>query len=147
MSRSDGELTTSDFEFLFLNRAEADVVIQVAESKRYTSGGVRRRLDQLRFLLSLNALDLSECRSLVINFPDFLFWDISIVYEDDGIIVLNKPFDVRVDIPIKQGKALRNWTTEFTIADFFKQRYPNAPKVWLCHQLGKLSICFTGVEG
>lgn len=131
-------LLPSEFLFIGLDCNEAEKVISTVGASGFGTDGIRRRLGQLQFLLDIKAFDVSEAKVLVVSHPEFLFWDFKIVFEDDGILVLNKPFEVRVDAPIKKGEKLSHWDTELTAADFFKLHCPDAQKVWLCHQLGNI---------
>lgn len=136
----DDPLAHSDFSFLELSQIEFESVSQFVSLNQYSISGVRSRLEQIKFLLDINALEnTAEGRNLILMFSQYLFLEFSTVYEDSGILVLNKPFDVRIDVPIKRGKEVRHWDNEVTVADVFQKICPEASKVWLCHQLGKSS--------
>lgn len=58
--------------------------------------------------------------------PWFLKLDLKVVYEDEDFVVVDKPFDLRMDIPKSGG---RKWAGEYTIWDWLKQEQPGLDKI------------------
>lgn len=63
---------------------------------------------------------------MIENQPWFLKLDLKVVYEDEDFVVLDKPFDLRMDIP-KAGE--RKWAGEYTIWDWLKKEQPGLDKI------------------
>merc|ERR1712216_453250 len=62
---------------------------------------------------------------------------LEVVYELPGqLVAINKPHDVRIDLPEGGSNAQRKFPAEYTVADWFMNRYSHmTDKVRFCHQL------------
>lgn len=90
------------------------------------------RIAQLEFLLTEGALAMAVCARLVVEQPRVLSWyKVHVLLESDGLVAVNKPFDMRIDVPKRESK---HWPEERTIADWFVEAHPDE-KVRFCHQL------------
>ncbi|CAE8623898.1 unnamed protein product [Polarella glacialis] len=90
------------------------------------------RLAQMAFLVSAGALSAESCRRMLLEQPGSLgHYAVRVLWQQDGLVAVHKPFDMRIDLP--KGEE-RRWPEELTVADWFAQQYP-AEKVRFCHQL------------
>lgn len=95
-------------------------------------GDVLPRLAQLRFLVSAEALSAEACALLVVEQPRVLAdYHVRRLWEEDGLIAVNKPCDMRIDLP--KGESCR-WPEERTVSSWFEEAYPGQP-VRFCNQL------------
>lgn len=90
------------------------------------------RIAQLDFLVAEGALAAAACARLVAEQPRVLSgYNVHVLLERDGLVAVNKPFDMRIDIPKRETK---HWPEERTISDWFVEANPDE-KVRFCHQL------------
>ncbi|KEP63494.1 UNVERIFIED_CONTAM: RNA pseudouridine synthase superfamily protein [Hammondia hammondi] len=47
-------------------------------------------------------MSLGEAASLLVDQPWYLFREFPVVYEDANLVIISKPFDVRVDVPLQK---------------------------------------------
>lgn len=88
---------------------------------------IKSRLDQLCYLsgeyepIKYNPtirppLNKETSIKFVVDSPKFLKRNITVLHEDDNFVIVNKPFDVRIDIPTSRA---HNFLSEITIADWW----------------------------
>lgn len=82
--------------------------------------GTRERLNYISFAAERGLLGNVSMNEYVCSQPWVLNGDMVVVHEDQDIIVLNKNFDIRVDIP--KGEEPK-WVGEPTVADWLAERY------------------------
>ncbi|CAK9064560.1 unnamed protein product [Durusdinium trenchii] len=94
---------------------------------------VQARLAQLEFLIRAECLSTSKCLELLRSQPRSLGdYRVKRLWEHPtGLVAVNKPFDMRIDLPKDGG---RHWEEELTVADWFTANFPKE-KVRFCHQL------------
>eukprot|EP00919_Chromeraceae_sp_WS-2016_P036875 GHVR01087602.1.p1 GENE.GHVR01087602.1~~GHVR01087602.1.p1 ORF type:complete len:232 (+),score=37.82 GHVR01087602.1:9-704(+) len=73
-----------------------------------------------------------EAILLVTDEPHYLSRYFRVLRLDSDFLVVDKPHDVRVDVPRDGG---HKWSCEVTVADFFTHMSPLSDRVRLCHQL------------
>ncbi|CEM11775.1 unnamed protein product [Vitrella brassicaformis CCMP3155] len=93
---------------------------------------VLARLDQFNFLIQDGALTVEQTHRLIANQPWCLERAIKVVHECEGYVVIDKPDNVRMDVPRTKS---HKYDRELTVADWFKRRCPSSDKVRPCHQL------------
>ena len=97
---------------------------------------VLRRLEHLNFLIHLDIYTFNVAKELIATQPWFLQMRFEIIHEDEDLVVMNKPNDVRMDIPKREGdKGERKWPTEYTCADFLDTFQPPLEKKRFVHNL------------
>ncbi|CAL1136002.1 unnamed protein product [Cladocopium goreaui] len=80
----------------------------------------------------VDAISKESCLELLVSQPRSIAdYTVKLLWEQDGLVAVNKPYDMRIDLP-KDGS--RRWEEELTVADWFQTRFPGQ-KVRFCHQL------------
>jgi len=79
-----------------------------------------------------SAMTKAEVIKMVREEPLYLARKFQTLLKTKDLIAVNKPFDVRVDIP-KAGS--HKWSLEVSVADWFCDQCPECERVRLCHQL------------
>lgn len=93
---------------------------------------VRPRLAHLHYLLSVSAFSEVDCLHLVVGQPRMLSnYRLRVLWQQNGLVALNKPRDMRIDIPNGED---RHWPEERTVACWFKETFPGEP-IRFCNQL------------
>lgn len=98
---------------------------------------ILRRLDHLNFIIEQGVYSFEEAMELISTQSRFLEMRFSFVHKDDDLIVMNKPSDVRMDVPQREGGG-RKWPTEFTCSDWLDTPGlvdPPLDKKRFCHNL------------
>lgn len=98
---------------------------------------ILRRLHHLNFIIEQGVYSFEEAMELISTQSRFLEMRFSIVHEDDDLLVMNKPSDVRMDVPQREGGE-RKWPTEFTCSDWLDTPGlidPPLDKKRFCHNL------------
>jgi len=91
------------------------------------------RVHQLEHLEGLSKITVDEARSLLLNHPEFMKATIQVLYEDDSYIIINKPFDVRIDVR-KGGSKL--FQSEVVVSEWLKKQDSEVySQIRFCHQL------------
>lgn len=96
-----------------------------------------RRLHHLNFIIEQGVYSFEEAMELISTQSRFLEMRFSFVHEDDDLLVMNKPSDVRMDVPQREGGE-RKWPTEFTCTDWLDTPGlvdPPLDKKRFCHNL------------
>lgn len=96
-----------------------------------------RRLHHLNFIVEQGVYSFEEAMELISTQSRFLEMRFSFVHEDDDLLVMNKPSDVRMDVPQREGGE-RKWPTEFTCSDWLDTPGlvdPPLDKKRFCHNL------------
>ena len=96
-----------------------------------------RRLHHLNFIIEQGVYTFEEAMELISTQSRFLEMRFSFVHEDEDLLVMNKPSDVRMDVPQREGGE-RKWPTEFTCSDWLDTRGlidPPLDKKRFCHNL------------
>lgn len=93
---------------------------------------VRPRLTHLQYLMSVSAFSEADCLRMVVGQPRVLSnYRVQVLWQQNGLVALNKPRDMRIDI--RSGED-RHWPEERTVACWFQATYPGQP-VRFCNQL------------
>jgi len=93
---------------------------------------IKPRLAQVSFLVGEGVLTAAACLRLVVEQPRTLSnYAITKLWEQDGLMAVHKPFDMRIDLPKGEG---HRWLGERTVADWFQEQHPEA-RVRFCNQL------------
>lgn len=137
----DGSLGLADAVMAVLRRWGMDVppMVLAEMCERWPclasmdiEGDVLPRLSQLDFLMEAGAMSAAETSRLLISQPRCLSsYTVQPIWERDGLVAVNKPFDMRIDVPKREA---RRWPEERTVADWFLGVHPGA-KVRFCNQL------------
>lgn len=94
------------------------------------------RLAQLSFGVERSILTADEARELIVEQPWLLSGEFATSYEDDHLVVANKPWDVHLG-PDKGGQP--RWAGERNLRDWLAHEYPSTTtpdgEVRLCHNL------------
>jgi 23S rRNA-/tRNA-specific pseudouridylate synthase len=94
------------------------------------------RLAQLSFGVERSILTADEARELIVEQPWLLSSEFATSYEDDHLVVANKPWDVHLG-PDKGGQP--RWAGERNLRDWLAHEYPSTTtpdgEVRLCHNL------------
>ncbi|GAB5029632.1 pseudouridine synthase [Nannochloropsis oceanica] len=96
-----------------------------------------RRLHHLNFIIEQGVYSFEEAMELISTQSRFLEMNFSFVYKDGDLLVMNKPSDVRMDVPQRDGGE-RKWPTEFTCSDWLDIPGlvdPPLDKKRFCHNL------------
>jgi len=96
-----------------------------------------RRLHHLNFIIEQDVYTFEEAMELISTQSRFLEMRFSFVHEDEDLLVMNKPSDVRMDVPQREGGG-RKWPTEFTCSDWLDTPgliNPPLDKKRFCHNL------------
>ena len=100
---------------------------------------VLRRLEHLAFLMDEGVYTFDVAMELIATQARFLEMRFGVVYEDEHLLVLNKPSDVRMDVPQREGPdGGRKWPTEHTCSDWLDTPGlidPPLDKKRFCHNL------------
>merc|ERR1712054_506965 len=87
----------------------------------------------MNYLISLNIFTYEESLDMMINQPNSLSNPFQIVYEDENLIVLDKPFDIRMNV--QKGETKR-FPEEYTCEDWLKETlFPPLDKIRFAHNL------------
>lgn len=131
-------------EVLLLAQVPRDIVAKALTSfpglrDCHPHAEVLGRLHHLNFIIEQGVYSFSEALHLIAHQPHFLEMPFSIVYEDDDLVVINKPSDVRMDVPQRKGvQGQRKWPMEFTCSDWLDTPgliEPPLEKKRFCHNL------------
>lgn len=88
----------------------------------------------MNFLIEQGVHTLAEAVKLLERQPRFLELKFGIVYEDADIFVMEKPADVRMDVPCRED-GQRKWPNEFTCSDWLDVAAPALEKKRFAHNL------------
>lgn len=100
-------------------------------------GETLRRLHHLNFIIEEGVYSFEEAMELISTQSRFLEMRFSFVHKDEDLVVMNKPSDVRMDVPQREG-GQRKWPTEFTCSDWLDTPGlvdPPLDKKRFCHNL------------
>lgn len=87
--------------------------------------GTRERLNYISFAAERGLLGDVSVNDYIGSQPWVLNGDMDVVHEDQDILVINKNFDIRVDIP--KGEE-RKWIGEPTVVDWLADRYADVSR-------------------
>lgn len=93
-----------------------------------------RRFEHLNFLIGQGVYTITEAVELVERQPRFLELKFGIVYEDADLFVMEKPADVRMDVPCRED-GQRKWPNELTCSDWLDVAAPALEKKRFAHNL------------
>jgi tRNA pseudouridine32 synthase/23S rRNA pseudouridine746 synthase len=105
----------------------------LASIPEVTSAGLQSRLGQLSYLSSvLEGESPDSLRAWVVKQPQFLEQEFRVVHQDEGLLVLNKPWDTRLAF---DAGASPSFVTERTCETWIRESHPSADAMRFCHQL------------
>ncbi len=114
--------------------AQAAALARHAATSGMPSSGALARIAQLAFGVSHDIISRSEAEALVCGQPEYLRCDFRTVFEDDAIVAIDKPWDVRLEYD--DGER---WEGEPTVRDYLSRSHEavltDEGEVRLCHRL------------
>ena len=91
-----------------------------------------RRRAQLAHLVAAGVFTAAQQRTFLAQQPQFLRLRFGVLHEDEHFLVLDKPFDVRLDLG---GVGARRFAEEITCADWLAAPPRAHEPIRFCHQL------------
>ncbi|EPR61036.1 RNA pseudouridine synthase superfamily protein [Toxoplasma gondii GT1] len=80
----------------------APKVLASGEQRRCESVKAKDTKDAFSAAYEEGKMSLGEAASLIVDQPWYLFREFPVVYEDANLVIISKPFDVRVDVPMRK---------------------------------------------